>query len=261
MNRAELFDQLMHVAAQNQAAFREKALTAFWPMCGRNWNGQLMVIGRAVNGWTDPWLPAKALEPGGRSEILAMTLRAAEGDGVECPMLWVSKGWGAPSGYNTKRSAFWRVIRSTVTQLGVCDTDLPSWPSSLMWTNLYKLSPAAGSNPSAGLTRIQEELSPQLLALEVVEYQPDRILFLTGMDWAEPFLSRIGEFEPCWTGLASAQTAGTIRVGSNGRAVRVVVAMHPQGKRHDAFVAAVQDAWRAVDSHSACCSGKAAARR
>src|SRR5437868_3528764 len=94
MNRRDLFEALLRTVGEQCSTFPESALTAFWPMRGHNWKGELMIVGRAVNGWTDPWLPTTAVDPVGRSEILAMTLRASEGEGADCPMLWVSKGWG-----------------------------------------------------------------------------------------------------------------------------------------------------------------------
>jgi hypothetical protein len=94
MNRRDLFEELLRTAGEQSSSFPEDSLTAFWPMRGHNWNGELMVVGRAVNGWTDPWLPTTAVDPVRRSDILAMTLRASEGKGRDCPMLWVSKGWG-----------------------------------------------------------------------------------------------------------------------------------------------------------------------
>lgn len=246
MNSTDPFDQLLRTAGEQRSAFPEQALTAFWPMCGHNWKRELMVVGRAVNGWTDDWSPVRAVDLAGRLEIRAMTLRASQGDGSGCPMLWVSMSWGARVGYNTKRSAFWRVIRRAVSDLGICDPDLPAWPSSLTWTNLYKLSPAAGGNPSGALIRLQHDLCVELLRHEIVEYQPARMLFLTGMDWAAPFLSAIGDFAPRWRGSGSVQAAGAMKIRGLPSAAAVVVAQHPQGKGDGTYVEPFRDAWAAL---------------
>lgn len=63
-------------------------------------------------------------------------------------MLWVKDGWGATDRYNTKRSAFWRAVRGVVEGLGISDVEHDTWSSHLVWSNLYKLSPADGGNPS-----------------------------------------------------------------------------------------------------------------
>ena len=246
MSRTDLFDQLLRTTGESRSTFRETALTAFWPMCGHNWKGELMVVGRAVNGWTDPWPPAKAADAVGRSEIVSMTLLASQGDGSGCPMLWVSRLWGARRPYNTRRSAFWRVIRQAVGALDVCDPALPVWPSSLTWTNLYKLSPAAGGNPSAGLIRLQQELCLELLRQEVVDYKPARLLFLTGMDWAQPFLSRMGDLVTRWQGSGPVQTAGVLRIRELASPVAVVVGQHPQGKGDGRYVEGLRAAWSKV---------------
>src|SRR5438876_1409126 len=53
-------------------------LTMFWPKVGSLYDGDLLVIGRAVNGWMDRWSPAQASD----ATALAATARAtAEGDG------------------------------------------------------------------------------------------------------------------------------------------------------------------------------------
>ncbi len=245
-NRIDLFDKLLLMAGEQRATFPEQDLTAFWPMSGSTWKHELMIVGRAVNGWTDGWSPVRALDSAGRSDIRTMTFRASQRDCGGCPMLWVSTTWGASEGYNTKRSAFWRVTRRAVNDLGICDHNLPSWPSSLTWTILYKLAPAGGGNPSGGLIRLQHDLCIELLRQEILDYQPARLLFLAGLDWGEPFLNTIGEFAQRWHGLGSVQAAGVMKVRGLLPPVRVDVARHPQGKGDGTYVESLREARAAV---------------
>lgn len=41
-----------------------RQLAPFWPKVGARFDGGLMVVGRAVNGWIDLWDPDKSNEVG-----------------------------------------------------------------------------------------------------------------------------------------------------------------------------------------------------
>ena len=73
-----------------------------------------------------------------------------------------------------------RVTRETVGRLGIADISTRSWPSTLCWTNLYKISPFAGGNPSRSLADAQLDKCIQILKIEVSDWKPRRLLFLTG---------------------------------------------------------------------------------
>jgi hypothetical protein len=69
-------------------------LTAFWPMVGHKYTGNLMVVGRAVNGWIDHITVDKLGDPAARGALLKAARRTAEGSGA-CPMGWVTPSTGA----------------------------------------------------------------------------------------------------------------------------------------------------------------------
>ncbi len=105
-------------------------------------------------------------------------------------MQWVSDQWGIsePKTYNTKRSAFWRVIRQVTGRLGIADIETDEWPSHLIWSNLYKIAPLDGGNPGEQLCRFQYDQCLKCLMQEIMGWKPRRILFLTGIGWANSFL-------------------------------------------------------------------------
>jgi hypothetical protein len=77
---------------------------------------------------------------------------------------------------------------------------------------------------------VQRAACFELLSLELQYWSPRRILFLTGLDWARPFLSHLGcnvhhIDEPLWV-------EGVAVLGG----AEIVVARHPQGKPEDALV-------------------------
>ena len=205
-------------------------LTGFFAMKGERYRPSgLMVIGRAVNGWVDGICAAKLTDSAVRNEfaLKVQERSATPPDGCSCPMSWVTTQWGATDCYNTKRSAFWRVIRRVVDGLGIAKANDRDWSSHLVWSNLYKLSPEAGGNPSSGIMGAQLEGCKKLNALELKTYRPSRLLMLTGEDWAEPFLDALRS-EGRTRG-QHVQRTGRWNLLSEGE-THVVVAVHPQCK-------------------------------
>ena len=252
---SELLDNALVAVARGDHRHPDLRLTAFLPVKGDKSTGQLMIVGRAVNGWGKGWRPQEALDPR-RREVIIEALKSPAWARGKCPMSWISRDWGkggytcgncdtpcdtqagpcACCGadaigrrYNTAKSAFYRVMRSVTEALKIADTSEAEWPSFLMWTNLYKIAPAAGGNPSSGLARLQHEACVKMLNEEIRQWKPLRILFLTGLDWAEPFFSGIG----MTTGTrldGPVAYAGKIRLSPNGAEASAVVGPHPQGK-------------------------------
>ena len=183
-----------------------------------------MVVGRALNGGNVLAYPEEFATSACREEFARKVQEDVAGQEQD-PMAWVLKHWGATACYNTKRSAFWRVIRR-VTQC-LCSTggNGEDWPSHLVWSNLYKVSPAEGGNPNNVLSKAQLPGCRELFQLELETYRPQQLLLLTGWDgWAECFLDNLAH---------DGQPGGTYvkRVGNivvQDHQIRVVVACHPQ---------------------------------
>jgi hypothetical protein len=223
-----LFDRLLQETASAMPV-QDAVVTPFWPLTGWKYDGSLMVVGRSVNGWTEGWPIGKLLDPEVREEVVRVMRRDPERED-RCPMLWVTDLAGKTGHhYNTNRSAFWRVLRAFTLQL--TDANPADWPSNLAWTNLYKISPAAGWNPGADLQRVQRAAAISLLAAEIEALQPKRVLALTGRWWVAPFASSLGMKITWRSGLVEG-------VGSYG-AAEIVVAQHPMTKPHARFVAEV----------------------
>ena len=207
-------------------------LSGFLAAKGRQYGGCLMVVGRAPNGWEGSVYPEKFADCAFREEFTQQVQESVDGPD---PMAWVQEQWGAIEGYNTQGSAFWRVIRR-VTQC-LCSTggNGEDWPSHPVWSNLYKVSPAAGGNPGKRLRKIQFPGCKELFQLELETYRPQRLLLLTGWDdWAERFLDQ-DQLAPDDVAdddvadMAYVERVGTIVLGQEHQ-IRVVVACHPRGK-------------------------------
>jgi hypothetical protein len=218
----ELFaSTVLSVVGQQAARLGHTKITGFLAMAGQAYDRGLMVVGRAVNGWTEGIVPSQLDVPAEAERYARLIQERVCGNG-KCPMRWVTEGWGVGEDYNTRRSAFWRCIRSVVQDLDIADVEDAGWSSHLVWSNLYKVSTAGGGNPSNVLREIQFPGCASLLNLELCTYQPSRILFLTGVDWAAPFLEAAE--------LQEGVGFQYVKCTGNVHGARCVVAVHPQGK-------------------------------
>jgi hypothetical protein len=225
----DTFDRLLNDVAT--ATADDVPLVPFWPLRGAEYAGELLVIGRSVNGWIEDWTARQLRDPATRGSVVEAMRADAELSGRD-RMAWVKDLWGATDGYNTRLSAFWRVL---VDLMG--DRANPAKASQLVWTNLYKVSPAAGWNPGADLQRAQRARASDLLRIELEVYRPRRVLALTG-DWIAPFAPEL-DLELTWQDGLVVATAIRSRIPW-------VIARHPMKKPHVPFVAEVRDAFRAL---------------
>ena len=152
---------------------KKRELTAFYPMNGHEYeyDKELMVVGRAVNGWPVKWRPEEIYNK--LEDILKNIYLTSV-----CPMSWVVSRWGETKVYNTKKSVFWKVIKKTLEDLKIMESKR-NWSSYIVWTNLYKIAPNDGGNPSKVLMKIQRDICNDLLEQEINHFQPKRILFIT----------------------------------------------------------------------------------
>lgn len=102
-----------------------------------------MVVGCAVNGWTEGITPSQHGRPDDIERHANPVQDSVNGNG-NCPMGWVTEDWRIGQGYNTKRSAFWRCIRRVVQGLSIADVENAGRSLYLVWSNLSKVSPARG---------------------------------------------------------------------------------------------------------------------
>jgi len=241
-NEIELFKELVTHIGKNYNPNPPVQLNGFLAMRGSQFNNDLMVVGRAVNGWGDKWLPSEVIDVDIAEKVATMTYDSIARS-HKCPMLWVTNAWGRKVEYNTKKSAFWRVIRDVVGELNIADTRKKEWPSYLVWSNLYKISPKKGGNPSSALSVLQFAGCRNLLELEINKFTPKKILFLTGYDWASPFLNASTTILLKTSCYQQVKAMGNYQLPS-GAMSKIVVATHPQGKKEAVWVKEVIDAFK-----------------
>lgn len=237
---AEIFEELGAAAP----TLPDVRLTGFLAMKGDDYIGDLMWVGRAVNGWRSEGRTPAQLAVGDSRGFVAEVLESVTRPGPRgqpCPMRWVSDHWGNNlHGYNTKTSAFWRTAARVMKQVAEPGTESVEWPSRMIWSNLYKVAPAAGGNPGSRLAALQLDGCRRLLALEVAINRPRNIVFATGADWASALL------DPATFKTRSSDT-GPVMFGDTvidgERVGRFVVAKHPMGKDENQWVEQVATAF------------------
>ncbi len=232
-------EHLLPVVGRNAEQLPKQKLTGFLSMAGHLYKNELMVVGRAVNGWEEGVMPSDLASARSAKDYAEKIFQSVIGRNGQCPMAWVSDCWANPanpeSDYNTRRSAFWRAIRGVVSKSGIANTDEGTWPSHLVWSNLYKVAPEDGGNPSNALCEIQLPGCISLLQQEIYIYLPRRLLLLTGLDWAKPFLENIAPNFRSDSAYNYVEAIAQI-AHSPGCTSKVVVAAHPQGRNEGDWV-------------------------
>jgi hypothetical protein len=229
----EIHDELLQAIAAARDRLRGRQLTTFFPMRGMSATGELMVVGRAVRGWQKkPWTAHDVVDAEFRARIIREVFNwSSPEDG--CPMQWVNMARGRRKSkmYNSRSSAFWRVIGCVSQSIMGAGND---WPSKLIWSDLYKVAPFGGGNPGGRLIAAQFETCKRHLAEEISFWMPKRILFLTGWNWVESFLPALGRSVGERRD-GDIQWFGSLQL-PDGNTPRVVVCVHPQGRKEAAIV-------------------------
>ena len=198
---ANVLDQLL---IQSSAALApDKRYCLFSPISGGKFRGDVLFYGRAVNGWVFDFGVDDIRDDNRRSKVIAESQglnaevvcsrdpkKFADMSCDRDAMHWVEHEHreGKGSRVQANRSALWRVVRGVAGSY----SESSKWYSRLVWSNLYKVSPEQG-NPSAALKRAQFPVCAQLIQLEVLQYRPRAVVFLTGWNgWFEHFEKQTG---------------------------------------------------------------------
>ncbi len=242
------FLELLKNLADNVTKMKNIEYSGFLAKIGEKYRHDLMIVGRAVNGWGEGIRPNSLGDENERvkihDQIVNGNLYSETGKIRRCPMIWVTESAGSrpdpkkpgKKAYNTNRSAFWRTVRNVVDRLKIADINLNSWPSYIAWTNLYKISPHSGGNPNGRLCNLQLDDCKQILKAEIETNKPKRILFLTGLNWAENFLLYLNAISAKNKSYVYVDDYGHIKLESADYSSQYVVALHPQGKKESILV-------------------------
>jgi hypothetical protein len=238
-NLQALYREMFEQFATAPGSWHGTDLVAFAGLKGQNYKHELLVIGRAANGWRSEYdLTCDDLMHADFVESLVAGL-FSQNSPCYPSMTFVTDYWGAAKAVkhhanNMRKKAFWRVVKEVVGGLRIANVEDDSWPAYIAWTNLYKISPCAGGNPSDPFCDAQLGSCVKILKEEVMLWNPRRILFLTGLNWADQFLEELGFVqESDKTSSNEIQAIGRLLNGT-----KVLVLPHPARKPEDPLVEA-----------------------
>lgn len=186
-------------------------------------NQGILFVGKAVNGWVSDSTDIEHLFGDSSNRIFARNDQ----------MQWVKDLEGVNDTYNTNKSAFWRVIKKISTK----NHPDESWFSHVAWSNLYKIAPFNGGNPSDGMIKEQLGSCQLILQKEIEQLKPKCVvMFTSGME--KDFLKFLnGNKEPNSTETITWDGYETKLFVIND--LKYIVTPHPQGKDESKNVEAV----------------------
>jgi hypothetical protein len=181
----ELKEKLLPIYSRMLENNTYEDVCTFCMQWGKNFptkqNDGILFIGKAVNGWITDETDIEILFGNSKEKVFNR----------EDQMEWVHNHEGNEKGYNTRKSAFWRVIKAITTNFYPSE----NWFSYIAWSNLCKIAPSEGGNPNDGLYYQQLEYCQELLAKEIEILSPKYVIFLTS-GWEKDFLHYLNGNNP-----------------------------------------------------------------
>lgn len=225
---------------------------------------RLMLVGRAVNGWDEyrgtgantkerfitsslqNLLNDPAALTHGKDRFEWIAVDEEHNIARNCVREGIGKEPCAVGDYCLSRP-FWGYSKEIWDTLyGAATRWQERWYQKIIWTNLYKIAPRKGGNPSEAWQKMQREVCVELLHAEIEFFNPTHILFMTGTDWFQPFRGMFQEVAELGVNHPSKKDANTVYAellaaykAQNGIRSKVIVACRPEMREKHAYVAQV----------------------
>ncbi len=213
-------------------------LSFFCTQWGGNWDGGILFVGRATNGW---------------SHIDLQDLPFNQSN----QMKWVHDVWNAPeedSTWTGAGSPFWRVIRRITSHFYPYKKECDKWYSHIAWSNIYKCSFTAGGNPTMRLMRETIKPCQRLLEVDLEMLKPKVVVMFTESNlssldepdrsWAGPFLKGFKKYK-------SIEGECPLRIYRKGF-MHVIVSERPECRPEDIRVQSIVAAIEKYSSLQSC---------
>lgn len=211
-------DLLHNVASTNYKT------CSFFPQWGENFPLEemcgIMVVGRGCNGWITSSHVINVLFGSSEETIFNRSDQ----------MKWVEDCTGRKEGYNTNKSAFWRVTKR------ISQCFYPNeWYSNVAWSNVCKVAPWEGGNPNDALYYAQLQSCQKIFEIEIRLLSPKVVVMFTGYDWAVDFLKFLNYNQEPKRIMCQNWDKYTCDVYYI-KDTYFIVTRHPQGKKEDPHV-------------------------
>jgi hypothetical protein len=180
-----------NIEKSNNRALIDKEYCLFFPSCGSKEISdiQFMIYGQAMNGWK-PKFKVSQLRDSLFEE--AVVESNTTDNGQYCPLDWINKNWSSSKLY---RKFFFNVMYKLINRYNDKGIDDGNWCKNVIWSNLMKISPAAGGNPYGEEWSCQFDGAKKLFTKEIEEINPKFVVLLTNWDWAEDFITANPDFK------------------------------------------------------------------
>ena len=229
----------------NKNSIRFENLSHFVSMKGTQFDAsdvRLFVVGRAVNGW-------KSLECETEQKFGEAAYRVFNDVGFQ----WIegtadnfqslhNKPEAGEKPYYLSSSPFWRVVSNIWCGLSNSN-NRGEFFNHIAWSNLYKISPEKGGNPTDKMCGWQFKACREILDAEIHAYRPTHILIITGYKhWYACKGYDFSEIFKCNQDLVSNNenetifVEGTAKFNLDGELIPVVITCRPEGRKEDPFV-------------------------
>ncbi|MBO4983837.1 MAG: hypothetical protein J6D23_07235 [Clostridia bacterium] len=155
---------------------------------------KLLVIGRALNGWSKDFIASSVEEfnsiwekqEKGELNSLCKSRYSNKGKAKLTPIQtkgleWVKSYIKKDNGkrfYRTENTPFWSVAREITELLHNGQLKEGEWTKHIAWTNLAKIAPLNGGNPNDDLWNDQHDISKEILWAELEKLQPTHIMII-----------------------------------------------------------------------------------
>ena len=147
--------------------------------------------------------------------------------------------------YSLTRAQIWSYTKSIWDSLYGRETKLDErWFENIVWSNIYKIAPHNGDNPSDELQQKELEACKELLKQEIEYFKPTHIFLATARGyWFERFEDIFEYVEEKGTNISRGNNKNEDYVEAiakyiyeDGSSANVVVACRPEGRAKDGYV-------------------------
>lgn len=240
-----LYKELLSRQWYGKAAWegiRDKELTSAPCFAGEYYGNEktkIMIVGRAVNGWEVDFedctshdaVVTSVLDQRNRMDDFASEYIVGE-DGKK---------------YYYAKSPFLRMMRQLV---GAFTGTEENWQRRLVWSNLFKVAPRNGGNPSWKMIRDDIPLYWELLRREILQNKPNAVVFVTDMNFFDPYpgSSKYASFRTLMNEVPGSKSEYICAAGSfaDDNSIKVIVCKRPERRPVAEIVKAIHDTYQAL---------------
>lgn len=159
---------------------QNKKYVLFYPTIGKDYfkSRELLIIGRANNGWPNSWTCKKF-----DKKVIKKSIDESQPNKGECAFEWLNKYKGKDVfSKMVRKKPFWNTTYNLIREHYRRNHE--DWTHMIAWSNLYKIAPKDGGNPNRKIEwQSQQKNCEKLFSQEIKELRPENVIMITDLDW------------------------------------------------------------------------------